>query len=144
MDDRAAVMRDLIEGEPPSPHNGAGLLPRVYAAAARTLAASGVGISVISEAGARGIYAASDPMTEHIEELQFVLGEGPCWDAFATRRPVLVPQLDGGSAARWPMYAPAAHDSGIRAVFSFPLQLGAVRLGVLDVLRKRAGLLGDD
>jgi hypothetical protein len=37
------------------------------------------------------------------------------------------------------MYTPAAHDSGIRAVFSFPLQIGAVRLGVLDVSVSRPG-----
>ena len=144
MDDRVAVIRDLIEGEPHSGGDGGGLLQRVCVAAARTLAASGAGISVISETGARGIFAASDPLTEHIEELQFVLGEGPCWDAFATRRPVLIPDLDGESAARWPVYTPAAHDSGVRAVFSFPLQMGAVRLGVLDVFRNRTGLLNDD
>ncbi|GAA3927342.1 GAF and ANTAR domain-containing protein [Actinoplanes auranticolor] len=144
MDDRVAMIRHLIEGEPPPPDNGAGLLPRVCAVAARTLAASGAGISMMSEAGARGVYAASDPLTEHIEELQFVLGEGPCWDAFSTRRPVLVPNLDGESAARWPMYTPAAHDSGIRAVFSFPLQMGAARLGILDIFRQRTGSLTGD
>jgi GAF domain-containing protein len=144
MDDRVAMIRGLIEAEPVSPGNGAGLLQRVCAAAAHTLAASGAGISVISETGARGVYAASDPLTEHIEELQFVLGEGPCWDAFATRRPVLVPDLDNEVPARWPIYTPAVHDSGIRAVFSFPLQMGAVRLGVLDVFRQRTGSLSDD
>jgi ANTAR domain-containing protein/GAF domain-containing protein len=144
MDERLAKIRDLIEGESASPANGAGLLPRVCTAAARALAASGAGISVMSEAGARGVYAASDPLTDHLEELQFVLGEGPCWDAFATRRPVLVPKLGGEAAHRWPMYTPVAHDSGIRAVFSFPLQMGAVRLGVLDVFRQQTGSLSDD
>ncbi len=144
MDDRISVIRDLIEGELSSAGDGGGLLKRVCVTAARTLAASGAGISVISETGARGVYAASDPLTERIEELQFVLGEGPCWDAFATRRPVLIPDLDGESAARWPVYAPAAHNRGVRAVFSFPLQVGAVRLGVLDVFRDRVGLLDDD
>ncbi|MEV6600095.1 GAF and ANTAR domain-containing protein [Actinoplanes sp. NPDC051346] len=145
MDDRAARIRTLIEGEPPSPGNPGALLRRACTAAADTLTASGAGISMMTEAGARGIYAASDPLTEHMEELQFVLGEGPCWDAFASRRPVLIPDLDRESPARWPMYTPAAHDSGIRAVFSFPLQMGAVRLGVLDVFRKRSGpLTGDE
>ncbi|WP_346265303.1 GAF and ANTAR domain-containing protein [Actinoplanes xinjiangensis] len=110
-------------------------------AATRALAASGAGISVMTEAGTRGVYAASDPLTEQMEELQFVLGEGPCWEAFSLRRPVLVPDLGGVSPTRWPMYIPAVHDSGIRAVFSFPLQMGAMRLGVLDVFRKRTGSL---
>jgi GAF domain-containing protein len=144
MDDRAAQIRILIDGEQPPPGDEAGLLRRVCAAATHSLAASGAGISVMTEVGERGLYAASDPLAERMEELQFVLGEGPCWDAFASRRPVLVPDLDRESPARWPMYTPAARDGGVRAVFSFPLQMGAVRLGVLDVFRNRTGSLTGD
>jgi hypothetical protein len=45
---------------------------------------------------------------------------------------------------RWPGYAPAAYDAGVRAVFAFPLQVGAGRLGVLDVFRGRPGSLSAD
>ncbi|MEU4557496.1 GAF and ANTAR domain-containing protein [Actinoplanes sp. NPDC023936] len=144
MNDRVARIRGLIEGAPSAPGHDGGLLHRVCAAATHTLAASGTGVSVMTEVGARGVYAASDPLTERMEELQFVLGEGPCWDAFALRRPVLVPDIEEESPGRWPMYRPAAWEGGIRAVFSFPLQMGAVRLGVLDVFRKRTGSLRGD
>ena len=50
-----------------------------------------------------------------------------------------MPDLADGAMARWPVYAPAAHDGGVRAVFAFPLQVGAARLGVLDVFRARPG-----
>jgi len=119
-------------------------LQRLCSAAAGALAASGAGVSVMAEDGARGIAAASDPASARIEELQFVLGEGPCIDAFASRRPILVPDLSDGPAHRWPAYTPAAHDEGVRAVFAFPLQVGAARLGVLDVFRARAGPLTGD
>jgi GAF domain-containing protein len=142
--DRVDMIRNLIDHQPLPQGSGSGLLYRVCTAATQTLAASGSGISMMTEAGARGVYAASDPLTERIEELQFVLGEGPCWEAFSLRRPVLVPDLGGVSPARWPMYLPAVQDSGIRAVFSFPLQMGAMRLGVLDVFRKRTGSLTRD
>ena len=118
-----------------------GALHRLCSAAVGALAASGAGVSVMAEDGARGVAAASDPASERIEELQFVLGEGPCIDAFASRRPVIVPDLTDGAAHRWPAYAPAAQDEGVRAVFAFPLQVGAARLGVLDVFRARAGPL---
>jgi hypothetical protein len=118
-----------------------GALRRLCSAAAGALAASGIGVSVLAEDGARGVAAASDPASERIEELQFVLGEGPCIDAFTSRRPVLVPDLTDEAANRWPAYTPAAHDEGVRAVFAFPLQVGAARLGVLDVFRARAGPL---
>jgi hypothetical protein len=90
------------------------------------------------------VCAASDPASEHIDDLQFVLGEGPCMDAFDARRPVLIADLADGAMARWPIYSPAAYEGGIRAVFAFPLQIGGARLGVLDVFRDRTGPLTAD
>jgi hypothetical protein len=87
--------------------------------------------------------AASDPTSELIEELQFTLGEGPCMDAFASRRPVLAPDLASEAAVRWPGYSHAAKGHGVGAVFAFPLQIGAARLGALDVYRAQAGGLTD-
>lgn len=100
----------------------------------------------MTEDGVRGATATSDPVSERIEELQFTFGEGPCIDAFASRRPVLIPDLGdlvASADGRWPFYGPAAHAGGIRAVFAFPLQIGAARLGVLDVFRDRVGPLTD-
>jgi hypothetical protein len=54
---------------------------------------------------------------------------------------VLVPDISDGAIRRWPVYAPAILDAGIRAVFAFPLQVGAARLGALDVFRVRPGPL---
>jgi hypothetical protein len=54
---------------------------------------------------------------------------------------VLVADLTSHAMDRWPLYAPAVHQDGLRAVFAFPLQVGAARLGVMDVFRERAGPL---
>jgi hypothetical protein len=89
----------------------------------------------------RGVAAVSEPAYELLEELQFTLGEGPCLDAVTSRQPVLVPDLADGAMGRWPGYASALHDTGVRAVFAFPLQIGAARLGALDVFRREAGSL---
>jgi ANTAR domain len=118
-----------------------GRLRRLCGAAASALSASGVGLSVLSEDGLRGISTASDPGSERLEDLQFLLGEGPCVDALAARRPVLVSHLDDTAMLRWPGYTPAAHDGGVRAVFAFPLQVGAARLGAMDVFRAAPGPL---
>jgi hypothetical protein len=121
-----------------------GLLRRVCAAAVQTLSASGAGVTVMIGDGVRGVSAASDPGSARLEELQFTLGEGPCLEAYASRRPVLIPELADGAMTRWPAYAPAVVEQGVRAVFAFPLQIGAARLGVLDVFRDRAGPLTAD
>ncbi|UWZ39602.1 GAF and ANTAR domain-containing protein [Dactylosporangium roseum] len=117
------------------------LLERVCLDVVQALSASGAGVSVMANDGVHGMAAASDPSTARIEELQFTLGEGPCIDAFASGRPVLVSDLADGATIRWPMYTPAVRDAGVRAVFAFPLQIGAARLGVLDVFRTRPGSL---
>ncbi|MFF5233641.1 GAF and ANTAR domain-containing protein [Dactylosporangium sp. NPDC000521] len=122
----------------------ADVLQQVCADAMRALSASGVGMSVMAGNGVRGMGASSDPATAGIEELQFTFGEGPCIEAYTTGRPVLVSDLADGATSRWPVYAPAVQDVGVRAVFAFPLQIGAARLGVLDVFRARPGPLSRD
>ena len=116
-------------------------LQRVCLAAVEALSACGAGISVMDSFGTRGVGVTSDPVTERVEELQFVLGEGPGIDAFAARRPVLTADLADAAVRHWPVYAPAAGGDGVRAAFAFPLQMGAARLGVLDVYRDRVGSL---
>ncbi len=76
-----------------------------------------------------------------VEELQFSLGEGPFLAAFAARRPVFVPNLIEAATTKWPEYGPAAHGRGVRAVFAFPLQVGVVQLGALDVYQAEPGAL---
>jgi hypothetical protein len=142
-DDLARVV-ELIAQQPETAGDRDGVvgsLRRLCTAAAQTLSASGVAMSVMAEDGVRGATIASDPASEQIEELQFVLGEGPYLDAIASRRPVLVPDLVGEAMSRWPAFTPAASGLDVRAVFAFPLQVGAARLGVLDVFRARPGHL---
>ncbi|MEO7352192.1 MAG: GAF and ANTAR domain-containing protein [Marmoricola sp.] len=110
-------------------------------AAVRELPAMGVGVSLLSEGSDPMTVAASSEASALVEELQFALGEGPCIDAYASRSPVLVPDLSATATATWPGYAPAAHEHGVRAVFAFPLQVGAARLGAMDVYRDHTGSL---
>lgn len=123
------------------PGNVAVTLERICIAAAGLVDASGAGVSLLADHGGHGFAAASDPSSRQLEELQFTLGEGPWAEAFDTGRPVLVPDLADHDWRRWPLYASAAHDLGVRAVFAFPIRIGASRLGVLDVFRDRTGEL---
>jgi len=143
MIDRASDIRGLIDAQP-TPRDGlSGLLEQVCLAVLPVLSASGAGISMMTADGVRGVCVASDPVSQHVDDLQFVLGEGPCMEAFEHRRPVLVTDV-ADTATRWPLYAPAAEQGGVRAVFAFPLQIGGARLGVLDVFRRDAGPLTAD
>jgi hypothetical protein len=121
-----------------------GRMQRLCRAAARAVPATGVGISLISDSGPQVTVAASGALTEQIEELQFALGEGPCLEAHATRRPVITSDLLAAGGTRWPAYARAVHEHGVRAVFAFPLQVGAARMGAMDVYRDEVGGLSDE
>jgi hypothetical protein len=142
--DRARAFIDQQPEPAGGTSNVASMLQRMCVAAVYALPASGAGVSLMADHGARGFAAASDRSSQQLEELQFTLGEGPCMDAFATGRPVLIPDINEGVMTRWPMYAPAVHDRGVRAVFAFPLQVGASRVGVLDVFRDQPGSMTAD
>jgi hypothetical protein len=116
-------------------------LRRLCDQAVRTVPASGAGLSVVARDRQFSLLAAADPVSARLEELQFVLGEGPCVDAAADRRPVLVPDLADDGPARWPAYTTAVLEAGVCAVFAFPLQVGAAQLGVLDLFRAETGPL---
>lgn len=104
---------------------------------------SGAAIVSMTDANHRETVCATDEVAEQLESLQFNLGEGPCVEALSTGRPVLVADLQQVRDARWPMFAAAAARTAARAVFSFPLQIGVIDVGVLDLYRDRPGLLTD-
>jgi hypothetical protein len=101
------------------------------------------GLSMTSGPGLPEPIFAIDRRSEELEELQFTLGQGPCVDAAAGNGPVLVADMSkDDSRRRWPLFAPAAAERGVRGMFALPVQAGAVRLGVLDLYRLSTGLLG--
>ena len=105
---------------------------------------TGAGIMLMSDDVPRGAVCTTDDVSALIEDLQFALGEGPCVDAFRNDAPVMAPDLAGSADPRWLAFAGPAVEAGARAVFGFPLQLGAVRLGALNLYRSRPGPLTDD
>ncbi len=96
----------------------------------------GVAITVRSSGRTQELAAATGTWVVELEELQYTVGEGPGADAYASGGPVLVSDL-AAVAGRGPGFAGAA----TRAVFAFPLQEGAIRLGTLSLYRRRPGPL---
>jgi hypothetical protein len=143
--EQGAAVRALAAAEPAPAGGGsdavAGWLQQLCAAAVRAVPACGAGVSVMTDEGVGAVAAASDPVSRSVGELEFTLGEGPGLDAFSSRRPVLEPDLGRAAAWRWPGYAPGAGAVGVRAVFALPLQVGAARIGVLDLYLREPGSL---
>ncbi|HET6212181.1 MAG TPA: GAF and ANTAR domain-containing protein [Micromonosporaceae bacterium] len=111
-----------------------------------TVVASGVdGVAMVLAVGSavRETVCATDEMAADVAGLALTVGEGPATDAFTDSRPVLAADLtEPDYLRRWPIFAPAATRAGARAVFALPLQVGAIRLGVLELYRRLPGGLG--
>ena len=136
----AEILAGVVAGSPVS----SSLPQRLVTACSSALPVTGVGMVLRTDAGPAGTVAATDGPAETMEELQFTLGEGPCVDSSRTGRPVLQPDLARSGPALWPGFAAGALDAGIRAIFAFPLRVGAIRLGVLDLYRDVPGVLATD
>ena len=104
----------------------------------------GAAVSVVYEGESRGTFGASSDASRRIDEHQFTFGEGPCLDAVATREAVLAPDLDSPRERRWPAFAGAVLDDGIRGVFAVPIMITSTCVGALDLFRAGPGPLQGD
>jgi hypothetical protein len=117
---------------------------RLCEVSAEVLEMSGAGIMLMSGDFPSGSLCTTDKISARIEELQYTFGEGPCVDAHRNDRPTLEPDLVNPVYPRWVAFTGPAIAVGARAVFGFPLRVGAVRLGALNLYRSSAGKLTDD
>lgn len=115
----------------------------VCAVAVDRLAVDGAAISVRTSGRAQDLIAVTGTWAQRLEELQYTLGEGPGVEAYTTAGPVLVTDLSD-AGLRWPGFARSAAEEGLAAVFALPLQEGAIRLGTLDLYRRRTGGLSTE
>jgi GAF domain-containing protein len=98
----------------------------------RLLPVSGASVSTFGSLLGAETISATDSRALRVDELQFDLGEGPCWDALATRRPVLRPDI-AIEVTPWPAFSQAIVAEDIKALFAFPLVLGPLELGAIDL-----------
>ena len=120
---------------------------RICELCVQMLGVTGAGISMMTTAGNNGIVCSTDEASARIEDLQLTLGVGPCVDAVGRGAPVLVGDLtEPGDVdvARWPAFMEGASKAGVRAVFAFPLRIGAISVGALDLYRDQPGDLDRD
>lgn len=118
------------------------VLQRLLEASADMLDSDGAGVAVIHDGEHQRAVALSHGALAGVDELQFTLGEGPCIDADRSRKPVLEGDLRS-CGSRWPAFVPEAIALGVLAVFSFPMRVGSIRMGVYSLYRSRTESLTD-
>ncbi|WP_392544276.1 GAF and ANTAR domain-containing protein [Oryzobacter telluris] len=132
-------LNDLMASVPP----GLEAADRLCQACVDLLGVDGAAISMVQDGFSFGTYGASSEVSRRLDEYQFTFGEGPCLDAAATGGAVLVPDLDSVDERRWPAFAAAVVDEGVRAVFALPIMLTTACVGALDLFREGPGPLGE-
>ena len=124
--------------------DGTGEVTRLCSVSAELTEMSGAGIMLLSGDTPQGSVCTTNEVSALIEELQYTLGEGPCIDAHRLHAAVVEPDLADPATSRWSQFTRSAVDAGVRAVFGFPLSVGQVRVGALNLYRDRPGPLTDD
>lgn len=110
------------------------------AVAVEMLAVDGAVLTLRVAPGCPFVVGASSAWARLVKELAYTTGEGPGDTAAGTGTPVLVSDLTA-ETHRWPGFANAAIDLGVRASFAFPLRVGGEVLGALVLYRKHEGVL---
>jgi hypothetical protein len=99
----------------------------------RFLPVSGASVSTFGSFLPTESISITDARAGRVDELQFDLGEGPCWDALINRAPVLEPDLVTRSSVTWPAFLHAIRNEQVGAIFAFPLLFGPLEIGAVDL-----------
>jgi GAF domain-containing protein len=108
----------------------------IRSAAATIPQTTGAGVTLMDARGARSV-AASDPLVEQSDALQYELGAGPCLTAW--RDQVNVRIDDVTTEDRWPEWCASAAGLGVRAMLSVPLVTGGRSTGAIKVYSSTPG-----
>lgn len=108
-------------------------LCRAALAAAEPTGLTSICASRVVEDRPRGVLWASDERARQLDDLQVVLGEGPAVTALAEGGPVMVSDLQQQWRQGWVTFERSAVELGVRSICAFPLQIGAVKLGMLTL-----------
>jgi ANTAR domain-containing protein len=103
-----------------------------------------VAVVVTLAASPRENVYASSSLGGDLEELTTTVGEGPGVDALRDGPALAADLREAWCLDRWPIFAPAAVELGVCAAFALPLQVGGIRLGVMDLYRVQPGVLDHD
>jgi len=91
---------------------------------------AGAGVSLV-DARSHRTTAASDPLVEQADALQYDLGSGPCLSAWGEGTAVRVDDLS--TEVRWPAWTAAAAALGVQSMLSVPLVTAGTSVGAMKV-----------
>ncbi|WP_328333973.1 GAF and ANTAR domain-containing protein [Kribbella sp. NBC_00382] len=132
MTDRAAILARLVRLAADRARERH-LAERLCEASRLILNVDAASITVRNDSSSRLTLAATNEVAARLEDLQDVLGEGPCRDAYLTGTPVRT-TLDAEAGRRWPEFTRAARSSvGPVSIYCFAMRPGEQVFGTLSL-----------
>ena len=105
---------------------------------------SGAGIMLMSADVPLGSLCTTNPVSARSRTCSSRWARAPAWMPIAKAARYSNRIWPSPETPRWLAFSPPALAAGVRAVFGFPLQVGAVRLGAINLYRDRPGSLSDE
>lgn len=106
--------------------HGADVVRQLCVACVESLPVDDASLSVMTDTDNRRTLHATDTVIAHISrQCSSPSVKGPCFEAFRTRRPVLVPDLATTATPAWPLFAAEMTGQPVGVIFAVPLQSGA-------------------
>jgi GAF domain-containing protein len=118
-------------------------LQNIVESAARSLPGiNHVGITIAHRNGRMETRAASDPFVLQLDELQYVVGEGPCVYAIESQPVVKVEHAE--TEQRWPRFIPGAVKLGLKSQLGLQLYVQDETLGALNLYSTSTRTISDE
>ncbi len=132
---RLVTIYTMMENHDRSGVGGPSLCP----VAAALTGLDGAGVALTTSGHGVTSLCTSGGLAFHLMELEMTLSDGPGVEAARTGEVSSEADLLASATSRWPLYVPEALALGARAVFGFPVHIGAVRFGALTLCRRGPG-----
>lgn len=104
--------------------------------AARFPQVDGAGVTALLADGS--LFAGSNEFTDDVDDVQYRIGEGPCWAAVVDAHEIRSSSIGAGEP-RWPRFSEAAGRLALRSVVSAPLVAGAEVTGTVNLYSRAEG-----
>jgi hypothetical protein len=126
-------MTDIFAATLAELQRGDGDMSALSGAFVGLLPVHGATVATVGDVMGNETLSATDELARRLDEHQFDLREGPCWDALSRVSPVLENDFGKNGPQRWPSLASALQDQEIGSIFAFPMTVGTLRVGAVDL-----------
>ncbi|MEV6756616.1 ANTAR domain-containing protein [Streptomyces sp. NPDC051214] len=103
--------------------------------------AHGLGLGGIALTVNQELVWFSDQTSARLEDLQFLLGQGPALHGEDPAGALQIPDISQLLVQQWPQFAAEAEALGVVALFVWPVSIGAAQVGTLTGYRRTIGSL---